>query len=98
VQNGFEVLARNWRGASGELDIVASNGSVLVFCEVKTRSGSTFGEPFEAVTAAKQARIRRLALEWLRSGATRKEFSSCDLRFDVASVKAARVDVLEAAF
>jgi putative endonuclease len=58
---GMVVLERNWRCPSGEIDIVARDGDVLVICEVKTRSSTTFGSPLEAVTSRKAARLRRLA-------------------------------------
>ncbi len=63
--DGWQVLDRNWRGTRGELDLVALEGRDLVVVEVKTRSGDGFGHPAEAVTAAKLARLRRLAGEWL---------------------------------
>jgi len=62
---GLRVLDRNWRCADGEIDIVAAERQVMVVCEVKTRSGTRFGTPLEAVTRAKQARLRRLAARWL---------------------------------
>lgn len=62
---GWTVLARNWRGADGELDIVAVDGDVLVVVEVKTRSGLGFGHPAEAVTPRKLARLKRLTGQWL---------------------------------
>jgi putative endonuclease len=95
VRAGYEVVARNWRSRQGELDVVAIKGRVLVFCEVKTRSSATFGEPFEAVTRAKQMRLRRLAAEWLRE---KRLPGFYDLRFDVASVRGTDVSVLEGAF
>ena len=55
------VLDRNWRCAHGEIDIVARDGDCLVVCEVKTRRATAFGEPVEAVTRRKAARLRRLA-------------------------------------
>lgn len=67
---GWTILARNWRCAAGELDIVAREpGSppVLVFCEVKCRTGLRFGTPLEAITLGKQVKLRELALHWLRS-------------------------------
>jgi putative endonuclease len=67
-----------------------------VFCEVKTRSSDRFGVPAEAVTPAKQRRLRLLATRYLASGARRPPRT--DLRFDVASVTSGRVEVLEAAF
>jgi putative endonuclease len=69
-----------------------------VFCEVKTRSGSRFGAPAEAVGAAKQTRIRRLAARWLREHRHRLGSRSVVLRFDVAAILDGRVDILEGAF
>jgi putative endonuclease len=79
---GLEVLSRNWRCAEGELDIVAREGDALVFCEVKTRSSVRFGDPSEAVSPDKVARIRRLALRWLAANGV----SGRELRFDVVTV------------
>lgn len=62
---GMTVLDRNWRCRHGEIDIVAMDGDCLVVCEVKTRSGLGFGDPVEAVTWRKYARLRRLAAAWL---------------------------------
>ena len=97
---GYTVLDRNWRCREGELDLVVTLGDTLVFCEVKTRRGSGYGAPFEAVTFAKQRRLRTLALRWL---AAHPGAGSRELRFDVASVLAVRgqrpeVEVIEAAF
>lgn len=66
-QAGMRVLDRNWRCAEGELDIVAAERRVLVACEVKTRSGLGFGSPLEAISRRKQARLRRLAVSWIRA-------------------------------
>jgi len=62
---GLRILDRNWRCAEGEIDIVAAEGRVLVICEVKTRSGTGYGSPLEAITRSKRARLRRLAIRWL---------------------------------
>lgn len=64
-RDGWEVLARNWRTARGELDLVARDGNTLVAVEVKTRRGTGFGSPLEAVTPAKVARLRSLLAAWL---------------------------------
>jgi putative endonuclease len=80
---GFHVLARNWRCADGELDLVAADGEVLVFVEVKTRSTVAFGDPAEAINPAKAARLRRLALRWL---AEHQDRYWPELRFDVVAV------------
>ncbi len=96
---GYEVLDRNWRVREGEIDLVLRRGTTIVFCEVKTRRSTAFGAPVEAVTFAKQRRLRGLAMRWLDAHGTR----AADLRFDVASVLAARdqppvIEVVEAAF
>jgi putative endonuclease len=69
-----------------------------VFCEVKTRTGRAYGEPFEAVTRTKQSRIRRLAARWLRERSGRLTSRPLDIRFDVASVLGPHIEILEDAF
>ncbi|MCI0155241.1 YraN family protein [Leifsonia shinshuensis] len=64
---GFTVVERNWRCAAGELDLIVRRARTTVFVEVKTRSSIAYGHPFEAITAAKAARLRRLAAEWCRA-------------------------------
>lgn len=96
---GYRVLDRNWRCRHGELDLVLGLDAVVVFCEVKTRRGTGFGAPAEAVSRTKQQRIRSLSIMWLRDHDVRAP----TLRFDVASVLAPHgetpsVTVLESAF
>lgn len=91
---GYTIVARNWRCREGEIDLVVRRGRTLVVCEVKTRSSTAFGAPYEAVTPAKQARLRGLALAFLKANRVR----GAQLRFDVASVLGRHVEVLEAAF
>ena len=79
---GLRVLDRNWRCREGELDLVARDGDALVFCEVKTRRGTGYGHPVEAVTPAKRRRIRVLAQRWL---AAHDEHAPV-VRFDVVGV------------
>lgn len=62
--HGYAVIDRNWHCRTGEFDIVATDQNYLVFVEVKTRSNTSFGHPFESVTTSKVARMRRLANEW----------------------------------
>jgi len=67
---GWTILDRNWRCRAGEIDIVAHEPGPplrLVVVEVKTKSGYGFGDPLEAITVAKAARLGRLALWWQRS-------------------------------
>jgi putative endonuclease len=79
---GMCVLDRNWRCARGELDIVATDGDQIVFCEVKTRRGDRFGAPVEAVGPAKVRRMRVLASMWLAAHPRLRG----EVRFDVVSV------------
>lgn len=80
---GWTVLDRNWRGTRGELDLVALEDRTLVVVEVKTRSGAGYGHPAEAVTAAKLARLRRLAGQWLAEHEVRPDA----VRLDVVAVR-----------
>jgi len=80
---GLEVLERNWRGTGGELDLVARDGDALVAIEVKTRRGTAFGHPAEAVTPAKLSRIRRLTGQWL---AEHRDVRCREIRVDVVAV------------
>lgn len=101
TRQGYEVLGRNWRCRDGELDLVVSRDRCVVFCEVKTRSGTGFGLPAEAVTGEKQRRLRRLATRWLADRQPSVRFA--EVRFDVACVTVRAgtepaLDVIEAAF
>lgn len=68
VSRGWRIVERNWRCSIGEVDIIAVTPEptpVLVFCEVKCRRGLGFGQPLEAITVAKAAKLHQLALTWL---------------------------------
>ncbi|MFG3102611.1 YraN family protein [Streptomyces sp. NPDC048182] len=68
VESGLMVLERNWRcGRTGEIDIVAREGDVIVVCEVKTRRGGSFEHPMAAVTPEKAERLRGLAERWIQT-------------------------------
>ncbi|MGH9228075.1 MAG: YraN family protein [Acidimicrobiales bacterium] len=95
---GYDVIARNWRCADGELDLVVAVPGELVFCEVKTRASDRFGVPAEAVTAAKQRRLRALAARFLAEYPPLGGSAARSIRFDVVAVTGSTVDVIEAAF
>lgn len=82
---GCRLAERNWRsGRSGEIDIIAYEGEVLVFVEVKARGRGSLGGPLEAVTPAKKRRISRLAKDYLyRTGL----YGMVDCRFDVIAIE-----------
>lgn len=83
-QNGYTILARNYRSHSGEIDIIARQGQTLVFAEVKTRKSAAFGSPAAAVTVKKQAQISRVAQDYL----ARENLFDRPARFDVIAVLA----------
>ncbi len=79
---GYIIVARGERDDLGELDLVAVDGRTIVFVEVKTRRGDLAGRPAEAVDEAKQRRITRLALAYLK----RHDLLDYSARFDVMAV------------
>jgi putative endonuclease len=81
-RHGVDIIKRNYRQKSGEIDIIARDQECLVFVEVKTRKNLRFGQPFEAVTPRKQAQISWVALDYI----TRNKLSNQPVRFDVISI------------
>ena len=85
VRRGFRIVERNFRTRFGELDIVAFDGRVLAFCEVKTRRmrpGQV--SPFDAIRALKRTQVRRMAAVWLNARSDRPYAQ--ELRFDAIGV------------
>lgn len=80
-QNGYVILARNWRAGHHELDIVASHQSILCFVEVKTRTYQYYGAPEDFLTPAQQKRIWQAACVYMR-----KNNYDGEVRFDIVSV------------
>ena len=90
-RSGWRIVGRNVRLPSGELDIVALDGSTLVFVEVKAgRAGTTLGPelPAHAVGRPKQLKLRRLAREWIAE--RRGPSAVAGYRFDVVGVSFGR--------
>jgi putative endonuclease len=80
---GYRIKCVNFRTPFGELDIVATHGSSLVFIEVRTRTTSSLGPPFLSITRMKQVHIIKNALFYLK----RYGRTDSDWRIDVVSVK-----------
>lgn len=97
-QNGYKILARNFRTKLGELDIVALDKATVCFVEVKARSSAVFGRPQEAVYPAKQRQIIKAALIFLQE----KKLADKFCRFDVVAVDFSqgqpRIEIIKNAF
>ena len=94
LRKGFDILARRWRGRSGELDLVAFEGELLVFLEVKTRTSAQYGDPWEFVDVNKQMILRRTAEEFIST----YELEQYTYRFDIVSVVGREVTLYRNAF
>ncbi len=81
-RRGYKILARGDRLDPGELDLVAADRETIVFVEVKTRQSQDAGHPAEAVDAAKQRRLTRLAVTYLK----RHRLLERPARFDVIAI------------
>lgn len=82
-EQGYTILARNWRCRWGEVDIIARKGGIVAFVEVKTRRPGAMVSPLQAVNRTKQRRIVRTAITWMRVSK-----SPLQPRLDVAAVTA----------
>ena len=94
MRDGFDIIARRWRGRRGELDIVAFEGDLLVFLEVKTRSSAQYGEPWEFVDPQKQLILQRSAEEFIAE----YDLGRCAYRFDIVSVTGKEATLYRNAF
>ena len=85
IRRGFEIVERNYRTRWGELDIVGFDGTILVFCEVKTRRLDFRGQsPFDAIRHGKRSQVRKMAGRWLCER-TDRPYADV-LRFDAIGV------------
>ncbi len=78
----YRILETNFTTKAGEIDIIAEQGGVLVFVEVKSRADNEYGSPLDAVTPAKQKKLIQVANRFL----ARHEIRERDCRFDVVAV------------
>jgi putative endonuclease len=81
LEEGYEILERNWRFKHIEVDIIARDRDVLVIAEVKTRTGNTYGEPYTAVDIRKQRALIFAAERYIFS-----QNLDLDVRFDIVSI------------
>ena len=97
-RNGYRIVARNFRAAGAEIDLVAIDGDTLVFVEVKTRRSRVAGAPEEAVDERKQKRMRRAAEVFAR----RYRADEFEMRFDIVAIDASgkrlEIELLRNAF
>ena len=97
-KQGFKILERNYTTPLGEIDLVARQGKTLVIVEVKTRKSTRFGSPQEAVSAAKQTKLRRLADYYMKD----KRLTDSPVRFDVVAILLAdtgpQIEIISNAF
>ncbi len=91
---GYDIVDRNWRSPTGELDLVLFDATTYVFSEVKARRTADFGPAAAAVTVAKQRRIRQLAVEWLRAN----DVHAHSIRFDVVAITGNDLELITDAF
>jgi putative endonuclease len=98
-RQGYVILARRYRTRYGEIDIVARDGPTTVFIEVKARTSDRYGDPAEAVTLHKQARVTAMAEDFI----ARRGLHDTPCRFDVVAVTFGgeaklKVEVIRSAF
>lgn len=82
-QSGYEIVCQNFYSPFGEVDLIAKEGEVLVFCEVKYRATTGFGYPVEAVSKGKLTKIKKTAQYFCLKNQIPED---CPKRFDVISI------------
>jgi putative endonuclease len=86
AKKGYALVERNYRTRHGEIDLIVRSERALVFVEVKLRRGTGFGDPLEAVTPRKQARIRQIAELYLAEKGGDFVAGFEEVRFDVVGI------------
>lgn len=95
---GYRCIARNYRCALGEIDVIAKDGETLVFVEIKTRKGRSLEYAKSAVTERKKRQLSKVALSYMKAN------HCCDAksRFDVVAVRVGggpnQIEVIRNAF
>ena len=94
MQQGYEIVERNFYCRAGEIDIVAKHQEYLVFVEVKYRKDSSKGYPLEAVSTQKQRTISKSALYYIKH----HKLQDMSVRFDVVGILGEQVQLIQNAF
>ena len=97
-KKGYKIIETNYRCRQGEIDIVAHQKNSLVFIEVRTRTGNTYGSPEESVTALKKQHLVSTAMEYLNSHHGLPENWRIDfvaVELDPLTHKATRIEIIE---
>ena len=97
-KKGYKIIETNYRCRQGEIDIVAHQKNSLVFIEVRTRTGNTYGSPEESVTALKKQHLVSTAMEYLNSHHSLPENWRIDfvaVELDPLTNKATRIEIIE---
>lgn len=93
-EKGYEIIGQNYRTRGGEIDIIAKDGEVIVFIEVKARRSERYGSPKWGITPAKQRKLSMAALYYLKE----KRLMNSRARFDVVSIQQGKIEIIKNAF
>jgi len=83
IENGYQIIERNYTSRWGEIDIISQKDNVLIFVEVKTKIGDKFGKPWEAVTFSKLKKLNRSIQYYLTSN----KIKDIKCRIDVVAIE-----------
>jgi putative endonuclease len=94
VQQGYDILERNWRAGRKEIDLIVKQGRVVAFVEVKAARTAKFGHPVEKVNEKKQRHLTQAARRYL----SEREIPDTDFRFDVVTFVGGKLEHYPGAF
>jgi len=95
---GYRIIEKNYRCRHGEMDIVAIKNNFLVFIEVRTKTGKSFGSPEESITGRKKEKLISTALDYLNAHQNLPENWRIDfvaIEIDPQSEKPSRIEIIE---
>jgi len=94
IDNGFDILERNWRAGHKEIDLIVRKGNLVAFVEVKSTFSKKFGHPVERVDQKKIHNLSECARQYIIAG----KLEGVDLRFDVVTFDGGRLEHFPDAF